>query len=181
MAEQQIILRLPENLAKNAQKEFAKTENPINKKETEKPFILKSEGNKNRIFRVKLWGKFYPAVLYDLPCHIDSQKRGKGDVFYKSGDISQILKVYPSDWDGKDLESVDNRLQNNDFGKNGGKKRISFKLADGISPPTQSIRHSYNFPKVCNCDIPIKHSAETAPALCSDCGVFYVFMLFFAV
>eukprot|EP00475_Leptophrys_vorax_P026870 TRINITY_DN38220_c0_g1_i1.p2 TRINITY_DN38220_c0_g1~~TRINITY_DN38220_c0_g1_i1.p2 ORF type:complete len:408 (-),score=126.38 TRINITY_DN38220_c0_g1_i1:1892-3082(-) len=111
--EEQVILRLPPDMAAAVREMMNKQELPNDALEV-KPGV---DPNNARICEFVFMGKSYPAKLCDLPCIIEAQKTFDRAAYYKSGDICQILIVRnPEDPEPPDL------------------------LSSGLTPPTHLIR-----------------------------------------
>jgi transcription initiation factor TFIID subunit 7 len=128
--EEQVILRLPPELAAYVRETMSKQELPNdalevipavdpNSTKTNTSSVSKTQidCSDSRICEFKFMGKSYPAKLCDLPCIIEAQKTFDRASYYKSGDICQILIVRkPEDPEPPDL------------------------LDSGLTPPTHMIR-----------------------------------------
>ena len=79
-----------------------------------------------REFKLHIAGcnKIYKTTLMDLPCIIESQKTYNKNLYFKTGDISQILIV------DDDNDSNNNDSNNND----------NYMMDSGITPPSLNIR-----------------------------------------
>lgn len=111
-----------------------------------------------RLFVLTVMNEKYHSALIDLPCIIETQKTFNNNIYYKSGDISQMLVVYPKDWDGVDsdlIEMVD------------GEGQINFRCKNGLTPPTLGIRKYFREDLICCC--PSKTSNMDLSSKCPSC------------
>lgn len=87
MSHQQLILRVPECIAI----QIRTTLDSIDKEQT---IHIKPETGKQNYYQFILDDNTYPALLQNLPCLVESHKTVDMKIFYKAGDIGQILVVY---------------------------------------------------------------------------------------
>jgi len=83
---------------------------------------LKEDG---RSVRFGFRGEEYSGCFLELPCCIDVQKTLDKSNYFKSGEISQMLLIHDPN------EEIEPELQYD---------QETFKLDDGITPPTRNIR-----------------------------------------
>lgn len=71
-------------------------------------------------FKFKMEGHLYPATMINLPCIVESHKTFDDMMFFKSGDIAQMLIVFETEGEQKKAQ----------------KEGLNM---DGLSPPTTNI------------------------------------------
>ena len=117
---QQLILRVPEELSERIHAILNTENGQMN------IFITPIERHVDH-YEFKLNDEVYPALLQNLPCLLESHKTVDMKIFYKSGDIGQILCVYP------DESARDSALLEQ-------KKLDEVKyMPHGLTPPAESI------------------------------------------
>eukprot|EP00753_Platysulcus_tardus_P007659 PLAT15352.1.p1 GENE.PLAT15352.1~~PLAT15352.1.p1 ORF type:complete len:317 (-),score=107.06 PLAT15352.1:92-1042(-) len=115
--EEQLVLRLPERLAARLRELMAAGDLSS--------VWYEAEGDpEGRRFQFHIDGTTYAATLVDLPCIVEVQKTLDKEVFYKSGDIGQMLRVLDESSSVEEQRAVSS--------------------CSGLTPPTESItRHRY--------------------------------------
>eukprot|EP01038_Epipyxis_sp_PR26KG_P009182 gene9182-12383_t len=132
--QQQLILRLPEDLAHRVKaliKEGLLSEDikPLNG--NTKPILIdispKDADSPSNDFTFSLEGKDYPSLLLNLPCPLETHKTFDNKIFLKSGDVGQMLQVFHTEKERDSCRSSIIETINGDYYQN------------GITPPTFDV------------------------------------------
>jgi transcription initiation factor TFIID subunit 7 len=118
--QQQLILRVPESLA-------ASINQVLSSANEEMQIEVKPVEGKMNHYTFVLQNKAYPALLQNLPCLLETHKTVDMKIFYKAGDIGQILCVYSDESSLEQALSEQKRLDDIDY------------MPHGITPPTSNI------------------------------------------
>lgn len=91
-------------------------------------------------------GKEYPALLSNLPTPVEVQKTFDQKTFIKSGDVGQMLHVFPTEQDFRTAKSKLCQNSSSVYIPPGSTPSpIDASLSSGLTPPTQSIvQRRYN-------------------------------------
>jgi TATA-binding protein-associated factor Taf7 len=130
LSEEQYILRFPEDLGERVRKMVQNDELSSDQISFHFPF-------NSRVGQLVINGteaiEKYKVILCDLPCVVETHRTEDNRVYYKSGDIGQLLLVQKED-----------EIENGDMETN--EQPISslydnnYNVLDGLTPPTKNIR-----------------------------------------
>eukprot|EP01084_Bolivina_argentea_P279345 477559_1 len=95
----------------------------------------KSDTEYEREFELQISGdnNTYSTKLMDLPCIIESQKTYNKNLYFKTGDISQMLIVSNNNNNESNTNTNNNNIENH-----------SYILDSGITPPSRDIRERWS-------------------------------------
>ena len=125
--QQQLILRLTDSLSQQIRATIAKQAD----KESNIIVEIESEADaegKDDCFTFNFNGTKYPAVLLNLPTLIETQKTFDRKIFYKSGDIGQILYVSETESARENIKTKQTKMRNDEL-----------YYVNGLTPPTNNI------------------------------------------
>lgn len=117
---QQLVLRVPELLAE-------RIHNVIDSDNDELSIQIRPEEGKAECFEFILDDIIYPALLQNLPSLVETHKTVDMKIFYKSGDVGQILVVY-----------IDEAAREKALKEQRTLDEVQYH-PHGLAPPTQNI------------------------------------------
>ena len=134
-----------ENKGNNDDSKDNKSERVNYKNKTPREFVLNVEG------------KDYNGSLIDLPCIIEIQKTYNKQLYFKTGNISQMMVVYDEDKKLNDIIEISEDVHMD--------KKDNYKCDTGITPPSQNIRTRWSIKRPV-CVKPIIDKPEDTCKIC---------------
>lgn len=169
--EAQILLRLPEKLAEKVHEKLQTKENEaaaIMRMEfvaDSREFVPSPENSRHRIVVLTYGDRKHIGALVDLPTHIESLKTFDQEIYYKIGDLSQMLVIYNEEDKVEDGLPCDTNITA--VSPSGSFNQYYYE--SGITPPTWGIRTRYfRESVVCNCE---GSSPNCDAYVCAKCGL----------
>jgi len=120
--EEQLILRVPDQLAQSMRQYISEQQKPYPGIPAEEIGITFQDDGRNLVFQFR---EEYIGTLVDLPCIIESQKTVDNINYYKSADIGQMIIIHD--------EQKEDEMKMMSYDSD-------FKFHHGITPPAKHIR-----------------------------------------
>ncbi|ETN97432.1 transcription initiation factor TFIID subunit, partial [Reticulomyxa filosa] len=142
--EDQFLLRLPTSVSEKIRSQLKSNEG--SKAMIFDPVSTSAsiDTQQTREFNMQFDGEIYKGILCDLPCIIETQKTFNKQLYFKCGDISQMLTIF------------DNDQSNNDT------TNTQYELDSGLAPPSAHIKDRWNrIRPVCQCSSAVTITTTT--------------------
>jgi hypothetical protein len=124
---QQLILRVTDSISQHIRSTIAKQADKETNIIVEIESELDAEG-KDDFFIFSFNGNKYPALLLNLPTLVETQKTFDRKIFYKSGDIGQMLHVFDTANAREQVKTKQTKIRNGEV-----------YYINGLTPPTSNI------------------------------------------